>query len=447
MNKFFVKFVPWNEKTLSALINKTIKFSTVYEFNDFNEYRYLGTLNGDDSPYEKEALELLKVECEKVCFLNNLKTLSRERCSEEYKRKITDLIKEGRQKDLLDLEEKRFLQENLAYSSVGIFCVSDIDVFTDDSSQLMFAHYAQNLRGLALIYEISDKSKIRKINYTNAPKGSSGTQHLINWHNGNYEEIDDFLYKSENWNYETEMRLFDRPGITQAENHSIILRAILYTSRFPDNEETLHKINNNIYDNNLIIEKIHPSNSYHYFIMEKDGKTIDFLKNTFTKVKNPTDTFIRKAEAQDVDAMVSLSRAKRLAYEKAQPKFWRYGGASGDLAQRKWFQELLTHKDYLMFIAHDKNQKILGFVIGKLVSPPEVYNPGGLTLMIDDFCVQSEDLWESVGTQLIDAIKVAAKSQNTVQILMVCGAHDHSKRKFLMTQKLSIASEWFVGGI
>lgn len=177
------------------------------------------------------------------------------------------------------------------------------------------------------------------------------------------------------------------------------------------------------------------------------SKTIDFLKSTFTSVENPLDTFIRKAEAQDVDAMVSLSRTKRLTYEKAQPKFWRYGGASGDLAQRKWFQELLTHKDYLMFIAHDKNQKILGFVIGKLVSSPEVYNPGGLTLMIDDFCVQSEDLWESVGAQLIGKIKIEAKTKNTAQILAVCGAHDYSKRKLLMQQKLSIASEWFVGSI
>lgn len=42
---------------------------------------------------------------------------------------------------------------------------------------------------------------------------------------------------------------------------------------------------------------------------------------------------------------------------------------------------------------------------------PEVYDPGGLTLMIDDFCMQSENLWESVGFHL------------------------------------SIASEWFLGNI
>jgi len=67
--------------------------------------------------------------------------------------------------------------------------------------------------------------------------------------------------------------------------------------------------------------------------------------------------------------------------------------------------------------------------------------------MIDDFCVSREDLWSTVGAQLIENIKHPAKEKCAAQILVVCGAHDHSKRTFLMQQDLSIASEWFVGGI
>ena len=78
---------------------------------------------------------------------------------------------------------------------------------------------------------------------------------------------------------------------------------------------------------------------------------------------------------------------------------------------------------------------------------PEVYNPGGLTLMIDDFCVQSENLWQSVGAGLIEETKDAAKAKGAKQILVVCGAHDNPKRKFLREQNLQVASEWFVGGI
>lgn len=156
---------------------------------------------------------------------------------------------------------------------------------------------------------------------------------------------------------------------------------------------------------------------------------------------------VRTSELTDTLAMVSLSKAKRLAYEKAQPQFWRYSGEEGDNTQRQWFKKLLADEKYLMFTAESNTKEILGFIIGKLMPAPEVYNPGGLTLMIDDFCVNCENLWQSVGHKLIEAIKAPAQSKSVAQILVVCGAHDHAKRKFLSEQNLSIASEWFVGGI
>jgi GNAT superfamily N-acetyltransferase len=156
---------------------------------------------------------------------------------------------------------------------------------------------------------------------------------------------------------------------------------------------------------------------------------------------------IRTSQLSDIDPMVSLSKAKRMLYEKAQPQFWRYAGEEGDNTQRQWFKQLLEDKNHVTFTAESETQEILGFVIGKLMPAPEVYNPGGLTLMIDDFCVKSENLWQSVGHELIEKIKAAAKVKGATQTLVVCGAHDHPKRKFLSEQNLSIASEWFVGGI
>jgi len=156
---------------------------------------------------------------------------------------------------------------------------------------------------------------------------------------------------------------------------------------------------------------------------------------------------VRTSQLSDISEMVSLSKAKRLSYEKAQPQFWRYAGEEGDKAQEKWFKELLEDTNHVMFTAKSDTQEILGFVIGKLMPAPEVYNPGGLTLMIDDFCMKSGNLWRSVGHRLIEETKAAAKARGATQILVVCGAHDHPKRKFLSEQNLSIASEWFVGGI
>lgn len=164
--------------------------------------------------------------------------------------------------------------------------------------------------------------------------------------------------------------------------------------------------------------------------------------------KNRVPQFsVRTSPLSGTDAMVSLSKAKRKLYEKAQPKFWHYAGEEGDNTQRQWFKKLLEDKNYVMFTVESDTKEILGFIIGKLMLAPEVYNPGGLTLMIDDFCVQSENLWQFIGAKLIEETKAAAKAKGATQILVVCGSHDYPKRKFLREQNLSIASEWFVGGI
>lgn len=158
------------------------------------------------------------------------------------------------------------------------------------------------------------------------------------------------------------------------------------------------------------------------------------------------DISIRLSQASDIQNIVEMSYQKRLSYEKAQPKFWKYAGADAELSQTKWFEEILTDNDYIM-LAAESNQKIVGFVIGKLMPAPEVYNPGGLTLMIDDFCIADETEWHAIGSKLVQEIKTIAKTKGAAQVLVVCGAHDEPKRKFLRNQNLSIASEWFVGDI
>lgn len=173
----------------------------------------------------------------------------------------------------------------------------------------------------------------------------------------------------------------------------------------------------------------------------------EFDTQNSTHINTTPKIITRQSQLSDIDALVSRSKVKRLAYEKVQPQFWRYAGETGDEAQKQWFKELLESEDYLMFTAEDDHQEIVGFVIGKLMPAPEVYNPGGLTLMIDDFCVSSPTLWETVGKALIKGIKADANAKGAAQVLVVCGSHDYPKRKFLGEQNLSIASEWFVGTI
>ncbi|HJD62029.1 MAG TPA: hypothetical protein LFW14_00185 [Rickettsia endosymbiont of Degeeriella rufa] len=98
-----------------------------------------------------------------------------------------------------------------------------------------------------------------------------------------------------------------------------------------------------------------------------------------------------------------------------------------------------------MLIAEGEN-KIIGFIIGKIIEAPEVYDPKGLTLRVDDFCVKTDNDWFLAGNKLVEEIKARAKVKNASQIV-VCGGHDEPKRLFLKSIVLNIASEWYVSSI
>ena len=57
--------------------------------------------------------------------------------------------------------------------------------------------------------------------------------------------------------------------------------------------------------------------------------------------------------------------------------------------------------------------------------------------------MKNSDDWDTMGTKLIDTLRNV--SENAVQLLVVCRAHDEPKRKFLKKIGLSVASEWYVG--
>ena len=154
---------------------------------------------------------------------------------------------------------------------------------------------------------------------------------------------------------------------------------------------------------------------------------------------------IRKAIKTDIPQMVVLSDKKRSAYEKAQPQFWHRAKKANE-KQAQWFEWLLSKNNHILLVS-EMNHQIVGFIMGELKSAPEVYDPGGLSLMIDDFCVESPELWSTIGEQLLRELQHQAKQRGAVQTLVVCGHHDESKRQFLKREGLSIASEWYVGEI
>ena len=84
-----------------------------------------------------------------------------------------------------------------------------------------------------------------------------------------------------------------------------------------------------------------------------------------------------------------------------------------------------------------------GFVIAALTPAPPVYDPGGLTAVVDDFMVERPELWSSVGRALLDRVIEEAEPRGAVQTVVVCGPRDEPKRRMLTTAGHVVASEWY----
>ena len=164
--------------------------------------------------------------------------------------------------------------------------------------------------------------------------------------------------------------------------------------------------------------------------------------NKLNSQQGEQDIKVRPAVSSDISFFVALSYEKRRAYEKAQPQFWGYAQGAEE-AQTKYFEKLITDNNHIMLTAESEG-KIVGFIDGSLVVGPPVYDPGGLNLWIDDFCMDKEADWNNVGRKLIDEIKLCGKARGCAQIVVVSGAHDKLKREFLKSMGLTVSSEFFV---
>ena len=91
----------------------------------------------------------------------------------------------------------------------------------------------------------------------------------------------------------------------------------------------------------------------------------------------------------------------------------------------------------------ESGAKIEGFLIATLNAAPPVYDPGGTTCAIDDFCVSSPDKWLAVGKPLLDAAMEQARQSGAVQAVVVCGHWDASKREMLQSLGSTMVSEWW----
>lgn len=158
------------------------------------------------------------------------------------------------------------------------------------------------------------------------------------------------------------------------------------------------------------------------------------------------DTFggmtARAATTVDVERMVELADTARREYEPHAPVFQRPARNASDV-HRPWLSRLVEDPDVGTFVHEDPNGAVDGFVIITTVSAPPVYDPGGLSSLIDDFVVSSPERWVTTGSVLLDAATAWAREQGAVQVVVVAGPHDQPKRAVLQDAGLYVASEWF----
>lgn len=154
---------------------------------------------------------------------------------------------------------------------------------------------------------------------------------------------------------------------------------------------------------------------------------------------------IRAMRVDDIAQVAGLAQVRREEDSIYQPQFWRV--AEGAVEAHTSFLAMLVEDAAVVTVVAVDGNDVLGFAIGRVVPAPPVYNPGGPSGRIDDFVVREPGCWDTVGAELLAHARQALASLGAAQIVVVCGQRDDPKRRALLAQGLSVASEWFVGPV
>jgi hypothetical protein len=154
---------------------------------------------------------------------------------------------------------------------------------------------------------------------------------------------------------------------------------------------------------------------------------------------------VKRANLDDLDLLLAIASGCRTAYAEYQPRFWRPAPDAAE-RQRAYFTAMLDDDKALVLTATE-DADLRGFAIGRLVSAPPVYDPGGVSCVVDDFAVAAPDEWSTIGSVLFDALRSWAASRDAAQMIVVTARLDEPKRAALQSRGLTLASEWWVGSV
>lgn len=152
---------------------------------------------------------------------------------------------------------------------------------------------------------------------------------------------------------------------------------------------------------------------------------------------------VRPGRKDDAPRMAELAELKREQYKIHAPVFHRPKPGARDMHAAFLASQIENAERQVALVHEADDGHIDGFLIAALVRAPPVYDPGGLTCLVDDFMVDAPDLWPSVGRELLDEATRLSAPKGAVQTVVVCGPQDDPKRSMLLDSGHNVASEWF----
>lgn len=154
---------------------------------------------------------------------------------------------------------------------------------------------------------------------------------------------------------------------------------------------------------------------------------------------------IRRATNADVAQCVALAETRREEYENYEPRFWKKSATSA-ASTLPWFEKLFSDERSVALVAIE-DSLIVGFLIAREFPTPPVYDPGGSTALIDDFCVAAKARWLDVGAALLQEAKSELYRRGFSQVVVVGARQDAAKTAFLNQADLSLASTWWTASV
>jgi hypothetical protein len=150
---------------------------------------------------------------------------------------------------------------------------------------------------------------------------------------------------------------------------------------------------------------------------------------------------VRRATSSDLGAIVTLVSAKRAQLESFEPVAWHPSEHAPAMTE-EFFRMQVGEQGPIFLVATD-GARVIGFINAVLQPAPPVYDPGGKSIMIDDFAVIEGDAGDEAAMALLDAALSEGRGRGAVQVIIVAAAKDERAAKWFRARQLHVFSNWW----